>query len=66
MGIRKVIMVCPYCGSKEFVRGALTHKTVHDPKRPLSTYYTVQAQICKRCGSIVREFIADPEKFEEY
>lgn len=66
MAVKKVKMTCPYCGSEEFVRGALTHKLVHDPLRPIGTSYTVQVQICKRCGSIVREFIANPEKYSDY
>lgn len=66
MAVRKIKPPCPYCGGKEFVRGAYARKQVYHPKKPLGAYYTVQVQICKNCGSIVREFITDPKYFPEF
>lgn len=66
MPVKKVKIVCPHCGCEEFVRGAYPQKQVYHPMKPLSTYYTVQVQICKRCGSIVREFVMNPGAFPDY
>ena len=66
MAVKKVKQPCPYCGNTEFVRGMYSRKQIFRPKNPLGTYYTVQVQICKRCGSIIREFIANPEQFPDY
>ena len=66
MAVKRVNEKCPHCGSTEFVRGAYPRKQVYHPKKPISAYYTVQVQICKKCGSIIREFITNPEAFPEY
>ena len=66
MAVKKVKSICPHCGGREFVRAAYAHKQVYHPMKPISTYHTVQVQICKRCGSIVREFIMNPDAFPDY
>lgn len=66
MSVKIIRKPCPYCGCEEFVRGVLTAQRMMHPKRMLSTTYAVQCQICKRCGTIVRKFIASPDAFPDY
>lgn len=68
MAVKKVNLQCPYCGSTEFVRGERSGAYGHvaGPKGFLGTWHPIQFQICKRCGTIVREFIAHPEKLPDY
>ena len=59
---------CPYCGGTEYVRGwkGGVYGQVVNLKHLLSTQQTIQFQICKRCGTIIREFIANPEELPDY
>ena len=68
MAVKKVKQPCPYCGGTEFVRGVRSSAfgLVANPKHPMGAMYPIQFQICKRCGSIVREFIAHPEELPDY
>ena len=68
MAVKKVTIQCPHCGCTEFVRGVRSgaYGLVANPKHPLGAMYQIQFQICKRCGTIVREFMAHPEKLPDY
>ena len=69
MTVRKIKTVCPYCGGTEFVRGgignsgaAARYKTVY----AANAGQRIQCQICKNCGTVIREFIVHPEKLPDY
>ncbi|MBP5269456.1 MAG: hypothetical protein ILO42_00695 [Clostridia bacterium] len=56
------VKVCPYCGGNEMIEayqsayGALTAKS--NPFGGCALYHAV----CRRCGSVVRSFVKEPEK----
>ena len=56
------ISACPYCGGTEMIEtyqssyAAVT--PVGSPFRSVSLYHTV----CRRCGSVVRSYVKNPEK----
>ena len=56
------VKVCPYCGGSEMIEayqtayGALTSK--NNPWGGAPLYHSV----CRRCGSVVRSFVKEPEK----
>ena len=58
----KYVIVCPFCGGNEMIEtyqtayGALTAKS--NPLGGCALYHSV----CRRCGSIVRSFVKEPEK----
>ena len=66
MSIQKVKIECPYCGSGEFVRGLVSGMSLQHPKQPFGARHIVYCQICKRCGTIVRKFIANPQELPDY
>ena len=56
------VKVCPWCGGSEMIEayqsayGALTAKG--NPFGGCTIYHSV----CRRCGSVVRSFVKEPEK----
>lgn len=57
---------CPYCGSTRFSRGRMLNRFVQKSTDPLSYNQIVYAQICRRCGTILREFIVNPEDLPDF
>ena len=67
---------CPYCGSTEFVKGRRADGAYYRPfivplkrnRKPFSLRSYSQISICvfcKKCGSLVREYIRKPELLEK-
>ncbi len=56
------VTVCPYCGGNEMIEafqsayGAIAAKS--NPFGGAALYHSV----CRRCGTIVRSFVKEPEK----
>lgn len=54
--------ICPYCNGTEFVegyQGGYATVTSRESVWLTSSLYHV---ICRRCGSVVRSYVKDPEK----
>lgn len=51
--------VCPYCGGTDFVVGIQAVRTEKLSFRDQTLYH----EICENCGTVVRSFIKEPDKF---
>jgi hypothetical protein len=53
---------CPYCHGSEFIEGKQEGHA--QMTSCASTWYSVDLYhvICRRCGSVVRSYVKDPEK----
>lgn len=66
MAVKKIRTVCKYCGGTEFVRGKVWNKIIRGGDALTLDNMVVCAQICKHCGTILREYIVNPENLPEY
>ncbi|HBI85486.1 MAG TPA: hypothetical protein DDX71_04260 [Ruminococcus sp.] len=66
MSVQKIKTECPYCGGSEFVHGVDNGMLLQHPKHPFGPRRNVHCQICKRCGTIVRKFIVNPQELPDY
>ena len=55
-------IVCPYCGGTDFVIGK---QAVVLPEKDLFIFrgQALYHDICSKCGTVVRSYIKEPEKF---
>lgn len=58
-------IVCPYCGGTDFVTGKHTGYGSVMPEKDLLIFrgQILYHDICSKCGTVVRSYIKDPEKF---
>ena len=65
MSAKEIIegIVCPFCGCGEFVKGKQDgYASIRTEKFSLRDQ-TLYHDICKDCGSVVRSYLKDPDKF---
>lgn len=55
--------VCPYCGGTEFVIGRQDRYAAVTTEKFSFYYQTLYHEICENCGTVVRSFIKEPDKF---
>ena len=61
MSSDRYVRACPYCGGTEMIETLLSNTAVYPKGSPFHTVPLLQT-ICRRCGSVVRSYVADPEK----
>ena len=67
MAIQKIkITECPFCGGTEFVKGAESGRNVYVPDSSALGRQVIWHQICRNCGTLIREYVQAPEKLKEY
>lgn len=56
---------CPYCGGTDFVTGKQQGHGAVMPVRGMFLFHgqTLYHDICGKCGTVVRSYIKEPEKF---
>lgn len=56
--------VCPWCGSEEVTYGVQNGEANVRPAKPFtSTKVKLIHVICKKCGTIIRSYVEEPNKF---
>lgn len=53
------VRTCPYCGGTDFVIGIQAVRTEKLSFRDQTLYH----EICESCGTVVRSYIKEPDKF---
>lgn len=64
MAIQKIkITECPFCGGTEFVKGVQNWHSLMFPCNGSiwGTGQEIRHIVCKRCGSVVRSYVLEPE-----
>lgn len=58
---------CPWCGCEEVVYGVQTDRGRVKPAKPISFDRGEKLihVICKKCGTIVRSYVENPEKYAD-
>ena len=80
MAVKKIQnLSCPFCDSTEFVKGKRSDGLYYRPfivplkrVKKHTSFFTLQSYtqiticvFCKQCGSLVREYIRNPELLEK-
>lgn len=75
MAVKKLRnLTCPFCGGTEFVKGRACSIGLHSSSAQIVSLRTslmncpTQTEIrvyCKNCGSLVRQYITNPELLED-
>lgn len=55
--------VCPYCGGTEFVIGIQGGYAAVRTEKLSFRDRTLYHEICENCGTVIRSFIKEPDKF---
>ncbi len=58
-------IVCPFCGGSDFVLGKQDGYASIRTEKLSFRDQTLYHDICKDCGSIVRSYIKNPDKFSK-
>ena len=58
-------IVCPYCGGTDFVIGKQAGYGAVMPEKARLIFFGQELyhDICRKCGTVVRSYIKEPEKF---
>lgn len=54
---------CPYCGCTDIIVGKQAAVVIPEKEMTVFNGQTLYHDICRQCGTVVRSYIKDPEKF---
>jgi len=56
------VKVCPYCGGSEMIEAVQYYGVLSKNSNPFSSGTPLYCSVCRRCGSVLRKYVKEPEK----